>query len=66
MDHLGVHLTLNTMGTPYEMDSYALSDLQVCDISMTQFVNLPRVYTKEKMPVDRDHKPTQDGTTCPR
>ncbi|XP_048735788.2 uncharacterized protein LOC125651252 [Ostrea edulis] len=65
MDHLGVsgkqcQLTLNTMGTSYEKTAYALSDLQLCDLSMTQFVNLPRVYTKDKMPVSNDHIPTHE------
>ena len=53
------NITLQTMGLPYEMSSVALDNLQICDISMNNFVDLPRIFTKEQMPVTKSHIPTE-------
>ncbi|CAG2202327.1 unnamed protein product [Mytilus edulis] len=42
------------------MTTYAVSGLQVLDIEMNDVVELPRVYTKDEMPVSVDHIPKQE------
>ncbi|XP_069109596.1 uncharacterized protein [Argopecten irradians] len=53
-------VTLNTMGNPYKMNTYALNGLQVCDLDMENVVSLPKVYTKEEMPVSQHHIPKHE------
>ncbi|XP_071181279.1 uncharacterized protein [Mytilus edulis] len=55
-----MQITLNTMGEPYKMTTYAVSGLQVLDLEMNDVVELPRVYTKDEMPVSVDHIPKQE------
>jgi hypothetical protein len=54
----GCKITLQTMGNPYEMISVALDNIQICDIAMNNFIDLPRIFTKEEMPVNKLHIPT--------
>ncbi|CAC5418240.1 unnamed protein product [Mytilus coruscus] len=52
-----MEISLKTIGTPHIMHTYELNGLQVCDIDM----NLPTVYTKDKMPVAKTHIPTNEN-----
>ncbi|XP_033758237.1 uncharacterized protein LOC117340586 [Pecten maximus] len=52
-------LTLSTMGEPFIMNTFSISGLQVSDIDSENAIDLPRVFTKEKMPVSKKHIPTQ-------
>ncbi|XP_069129179.1 uncharacterized protein [Argopecten irradians] len=42
------------------MNTYALNGLQVCDLDMENVVSLPKVYTKEEMPVSQHHIPKHE------
>lgn len=53
------NITLNTMGEAYQLSSHSVKGLQISDMSMTEFIDLPKVYTKDKMPVNHDHIPTK-------
>ncbi|VDI57782.1 Hypothetical predicted protein [Mytilus galloprovincialis] len=55
-----MEISLNTMGTPHRMSTYALNGLQVCDIDTNSVIDLPTVYTKDKMPVAKTHIPTNE------
>ena len=53
------------MGEPHNMDTYLIEGLEVRCLngSPTVKVNIPRVYTKEKISVKRHHIPTQDDVS---
>ena len=51
-------ITLQTMGNPYDMYSVPLDNMQICDVTMTHTVDLPRLFTKDEMPVNKSHIPT--------
>lgn len=53
------NITLNTMGEAYQLSSHSVKGLQISDMGMTEFFDLPKVYTKDKMPVNHDHIPTK-------
>ena len=53
-------ITLNTMGEPYTMNTNMVSGIELCDLSSDNLIQLPRVYTKDTMPVSKLHIPTQD------
>lgn len=55
------NITLNTMGEAYQLSSHSFKGLQnrISDMGMTEFIDLPKVYTKDKMPVNHDHIPTK-------
>ncbi|KAK3101436.1 hypothetical protein FSP39_003570 [Pinctada imbricata] len=48
-------ITLSTMGEDYKLSSHILKGLQVTDLDMNELVDLPQVYTKDRMPVDKGH-----------
>ncbi|KAK3086822.1 hypothetical protein FSP39_023974 [Pinctada imbricata] len=52
-------ITLSTMGEDYKLSSHILKGLQVTDLDMNELVDLPQVYTKDRMPVDKGHIPTR-------
>ena len=54
------NITLNTLGKSYQLSSHAVKGLQISDLDMTEFIDLPKVYTKDKMPVNHDHIPTKE------
>ena len=65
MDKLGasgqkMRITIATMGVPHTMSTYAVKSIEVCNLQMDSFVELPRLCTKERMPVSRGHIPTND------
>ena len=65
MDKLGasgqkMRITIDTIGVPHTMSTYAVKGIEICNLQMDSFVELPRLYTKEKMPVSRGHIPTND------
>ncbi|XP_006819133.1 uncharacterized protein LOC102802549 [Saccoglossus kowalevskii] len=55
-----VNITLDTMGVPHVMNTYIVHGLEVCDLQCKNAIDLPKVYTKDKMPVSRHYIPTQD------
>ncbi|KAL5010875.1 hypothetical protein ScPMuIL_013180 [Solemya velum] len=55
-----MQITLNTMGAPQKLQTYSLKGLQVCDLDMCCVVDMPTVYTKDKMPVGREHMATDE------
>ena len=60
-----MHIRLDTMGEPHNMDTYLVEGLEVRCLngSPTVKVNIPRVYTKDKLPVKRHHIPTHDDVS---
>ena len=52
-------IQLSTMGKSQTLDTFAISGLQVSGLSMEHTIDLPKVYTKEEMPVKNQHIPTQ-------
>ncbi|XP_062621125.1 uncharacterized protein LOC134282740 [Saccostrea cucullata] len=52
-------ITIKTMGDSQKLNTYVVSGLQVCGLSMEHIITLPNVYTKECMPVSKEHIPTQ-------
>ncbi|XP_061175604.1 uncharacterized protein LOC133184531 [Saccostrea echinata] len=65
MRQLGVsgkkcNITLNTIGEPYQLVSQSVRGLQLCDMNMTEFIDLPKIYTKDRMPVTHEHIPKKE------
>ena len=54
------NITLNTLGESYQLSSHVVKGLQISNLDMTEFIDLPKVYTKDKMPVNHDHIPTKE------
>ena len=53
-------LTLNTMGVTHKMYSYELKNVVISDLAHQHVIQLPSLYTKEKMPVSQHHIPTTE------
>ena len=53
-------LTLNTMGEKYTMYTHEVKNLQVCDLNQEYTISLPVMYTKDELPVPRQHIPTSE------
>ena len=47
------------MGTPFRMATNIVEGIEVCSIDGHDFLELPSVYTKHKMPISQQHIPTQ-------
>ena len=67
MNRLGGHgkkvnITMDTMGVSHTMDTFRVKGLQICglDSPNDHVIELPEVFTKEKMPVNRNHIPTYE------
>jgi hypothetical protein len=48
------------MGVPHTMSTHILKDIEVSDLQGGNSIKIPKVYKKDRMPVTRDHVPTQD------
>ncbi|XP_041354482.1 uncharacterized protein LOC121372257 [Gigantopelta aegis] len=57
-------ITLDTMGEPYTMTTYAISGIEICNLNCENVVSLPKVYTNDKMPVTTRHIPTKKDISC--
>ena len=53
-----MNITLDTMGSSHTMSTYVLNNLEISDLSMSNIIELPNVYTKDKMPVSGKHIPS--------
>ena len=53
-------ITLDTMGKPYSMKTYLIDGLKVNDLDMKNEIDLPVTYTKDTIPVSKNHIPTTD------
>jgi hypothetical protein len=53
-------LTMDTMGVPHTMNTYAFRGLEISDLSQENTIKLPTLYTKDRMPVSTIHIPTSD------
>ncbi len=47
------------MGQERPVDSYIVSDLEVCGLEEKEYINLPRVYTQKSIPVRKENIPLQ-------
>ncbi|CAG2219263.1 unnamed protein product [Mytilus edulis] len=52
-------ITISTMGNTQTINTCAINGLQVSSLSMEHMVDLPKVYTKENLPVSKEHIPTR-------
>ena len=57
-------ILLSTMGQdkpdgPRLVDSYKISDLEVCGLEESTYLELPKVYTHDNIPVQRENIPSQ-------
>ncbi|VDI27101.1 Hypothetical predicted protein [Mytilus galloprovincialis] len=52
-------ITITTMGNTQTINTCAINGLQVSSLSMEHMVDLPKVYTKDNLPVSKEHIPTQ-------
>jgi hypothetical protein len=57
-DRKRVRISMNTMGIPYKMNTYHVTDLEISDLKNKNVVSLPGVYTKDAIPIDRSYIPT--------
>jgi len=53
-------ITINTMGDSQTINTYGINGLQISDLKMECTVELPKVYTKDEMPVSKSHIPTKN------
>jgi hypothetical protein len=53
-------ITLDTMGVPHTLDTCVIKGLEICDLQLQNSIELPKVYTKSKIPVSKSHIPTND------
>ena len=51
-------ITIDTMGVPHTMLTSVVGGVEVYDLGMNNCVKIPKVYTKDKMPVSQCHIPT--------
>ncbi|XP_046564200.1 uncharacterized protein LOC124273030 [Haliotis rubra] len=64
MDQLGcegkqMKISLETMGKPHSMLTNLVCGLEVSNYTGGTFIELPRVYSKDEIPVSKDHIPNQ-------
>ncbi|KAL0153188.1 hypothetical protein M9458_051515 [Cirrhinus mrigala] len=52
-------ILLRTMGQERPVDSYIVSDLEVCGLEEKEYVDLPKVYTQKRIPVRNENIPSQ-------
>lgn len=52
-------LELRTMSPKHHVESYLLTDLEVSGIDCNTFIDLPKVYTQESIPVSTENIPSQ-------
>ena len=65
MNRLGAHgkkmnITVDTMGKSHNMSTYAVSNLEVCDLQNVNSVELNSVYTKDTIPASSNHIPKEE------
>jgi len=48
-------ITINTMGNSQTLNTFYVNGLQVSGLSMEHLVDMPKVFTKEEMPVTKEH-----------
>lgn len=53
-------ITVNTMSKPETVLTHIIKDLEVCDLEMNNVIELPTVYSKDKMPVSKVHIPKNE------
>ncbi|KAJ8402854.1 hypothetical protein AAFF_G00361680 [Aldrovandia affinis] len=53
-------ILLRTMGQERPVKSYGLTGLEVTNLEGTTHLNLPRVYTQDRIPVSKENIPTQN------
>ena len=51
-------LVMDTMGEQFTMETYEVPNIEIMDLEQKNTVQLPIVYTKNKMPVSKTHIPT--------
>jgi hypothetical protein len=52
-------ITINTMGISQTLNAFSVNGLQVSGLSMEHLVDMPKVFTKEEMPVTNNRKCVQ-------
>jgi hypothetical protein len=52
-------ISINTMGISQTLNTFSVNGLQVSGLSMEHLVDMPKVFTKEEMPVTNEHIPKQ-------
>ena len=58
-DGKAIKLTIGTMGKTHTMHSRIIKGLQISALEGTDVIDMPDVYTKDVMPVSKQHIPTQ-------
>ncbi|KAJ8404586.1 hypothetical protein AAFF_G00334490 [Aldrovandia affinis] len=53
-------ILLQTMGQEKTVQSYMLSDLEVCGLEESDFIELPNVFSQKDIPVKRENIPLQE------
>jgi len=51
---------METMGVQHMMDTSAIKGIHITGLNEKYVVNLPTLYTKDIIPVSKDHIPTTD------
>lgn len=52
-------ILLRTMGQERPVDSYIVSNLEVCGLEEKEYIDIPRLYTQKMIPVRRENIPSQ-------
>ena len=52
-----MNITLNTMGNTHTVKTCAVDNLQICILDLQNVIDLPRIYTKEEIPISTNHIP---------
>jgi len=53
-------IKLDTMGVAHKLNKHTIEGLEVADLNSYDFIELPKIYTKENMPVSQTHIPTTE------
>lgn len=56
-------ITLDTMGNPFTLHTEMVDGLQIFDLDFENEISLPKVYTKDCIPVGKDLIPTSEDTS---
>ena len=54
-DRKGFRISVNTMGIPYKMNTYHVTDLEICDLKNENVVSLPGVYKRDAIPINHSY-----------
>ena len=60
VDGKRMNITVNTMGVPHNMSTYLINDIEISNIQGENTIDLPDIYTKDRIPVNHSQIPVSE------